>query len=501
LSSPAPQAERAPLALIVLLACLPAVLAWGLAWAVHGAPLTDYRPQRTNDTVLYYRYAYTFSQVGLGGAPYGSDEQVAPWQGLGRFGAHGPALVGLYGGWLTLLGPEPYKIHLFHAAWVALAFVVLARVGRWTTRQALWGGAALVTCFYLLFGLTNFLQEAFHLGAALLLAALAIDLSRRERVSAPRALLYVALLFWLAWTRMTWAFLFVPLLLGLLRPRKAGGWLWALALSAVLALGVLWLFNQTTPPGNNAVLAIIGNLLSDPPNAVPMLARHLSDMISSWLGAPLPDPLTPLLFIGLAGAAYGQLARQRRREERAWWGLILYSLFVVSAFTLSFYLGAFWARIGSPTFLFCLMLLAHLGKTRLLAALIVGQLVLLAWLPTMLYGETDDYHPDLARNADFERVAALIVLQDAPPSPWCNTLLVDGRLLDGRLINLPPALGIHFLRVYNNFGDGVRSRYLWLSEEARARLGEASRAPLALRPIAQHEDFTLYLNEASACPS
>ena len=501
MSTPPTSANRAPLILLLPLAFAPALLAWGAAWLVHGAPLTAYHPQVTNDTVLYYRYAYTFSQVGLNGAPYGSDEQVAPWPGLGRFGAHGPSLVGLYGTWLALVGTEPYKIHLFHAAWVTLAFVVLARVGRWTTRQALWAAAALSTCAYLLLGLTMFLQEAFHMGAALLLAALAIDHSQREKVSAGRALLDVALLFWLAWSRMTWAFLFVPLLLGLMRPRTLGRWLMALSLALALALAALWLFNQTTPPGNNVVLAIIRSLLSDLPNAIPMLARHLFNMIESWLSFSWPSPLIPLLFIGLAVVAYVQLARQRRREERALWGLILYSLFVVSAFTLTFYLGAFWSRIGSPFFLFCLMLLAHAGKTRTLAALIVGQLVILAWFPLMLSSETMDYHPDAALLADFERAAAFIVLDDDPPSDWCNTLLVDGRLLDGRLVRLPPALGIHFLRVYDNFEDGVRSRYVWLSQEALARLDEASAAPLALRPIAQHADLTLYLNERSACPS
>ncbi|MCS6835821.1 MAG: hypothetical protein NZ750_07370 [Anaerolineae bacterium] len=501
MSTPAPQAGRAPLALLLLLGCLPALLAWGVAWIVHGAPLTTYRPQVTNDTVLYYRYAYTFSQVGLGGAPYGSDEYTAPWPVLGRFGAHGPALVGLYGTWLALMGTEPYKIHLFHAAWVALAFVVLARVGRWTTRQVFWAAAALSTCAYLLFGLTNFLQEAFHSGAALLLAALAIDLGRRKQVSAGRALLYAALLFWLAWTRMTWAFLFVPLLLGLLRPRTLGRWLLALSLALSLALAALGLFNQTTPPGNNAVLAIIRNLLSNLPSVISMLARHLFNTIESWLNFSWPTPLIPLLFIALAVVAYVQLARQRRRDERALWGLILYSLFVVSAFTLAFYLGAFWSRIGSPFFLFCLMLLAHAGKTRTLAPLIVGQLIILAWFPLMISSETPDYHPDAARIADFERAATLIVLDDDPPSDWCNTLLVDGRLLDGRLVGLPPALGVHFLRVYDNFEAGVRSRYVWLSQAALTRLDEASAAPLALRPIAQHENFTLYLNERSACPS
>src|SRR5262249_54396437 len=136
-----------------------------------GGNLASYMPSYRatyNDSMLYWREAYTFSQVGFNGGFYTTNELPARL-GFIHFYVYGPVYPIVYGTIGRLFGwyyATPVIINLALIGLAIAAFTIITRPDR---RQLLLAGALFATFWPILLFLLSNMQESYQQALAILL--------------------------------------------------------------------------------------------------------------------------------------------------------------------------------------------------------------------------------------------------------------------------------------------------------------------------------------------
>jgi hypothetical protein len=89
-----------------------------------------------------------------------------------------------------------------------------------------------------------------------------------------------------------------------------------------------------------------------------------------------------------------------------------------------------------------------------------------------------------------------VTYQPEAPSPWCNTLLVDGTtLISYRTTLVPAGIGVSFYSSIDQLALPVKSQYLFLTDEEY----HAIKDHLRVERLAVTPGGTLYRNLDSGC--
>ncbi|GFK93819.1 hypothetical protein NNJEOMEG_01655 [Fundidesulfovibrio magnetotacticus] len=489
----------------LLLAVLPAALAWGVVHASFGASLTDFMPHFDLDQFPYWREMASFAAAGFSGGNYGINDTTSVLKG---FGPHGVAAPILYGSFYRLLPELGFAlIPVVNLGLITLGLGFLLWKERADTGACLL--LALGVALYppvLLFAPSSF-QDGLHMAGALPLAWGFIRLMEANAAGKPdrvAALWTGALLLILCFVRYTWAVCLVPYAYAVLsgRPRRL---LLAVLAGGAAGLAVVWTFHLFVPVwyASPEAQVFLGGSGGAAAGLWGRAARNLSQLVdvdgnlraSALLSLDLALALVACLGIWLAGW---------KRTGRAFSIPALHreALLAVSAGLLGLFVmntvawvgnGMNMARLLSAHYLFCLPLAVRFLPSRVLHPLVLYGALL---LPSSLAYYQYQHYPAYRDAAVRPRVETLRqelsehLREWKSGNPWDETIAlhVSGPDAAAAWLAVPQRYGIQSL---TQGTMPVRSRFALLAGDAREKalasphfkvLKETSVGTLFLRP-------------------
>ena len=487
-------------ALIGLILLLPALSLTGLATVYLGQRLADFHPDIT-DAILYWHQINTFVAVGFSGGYYTIGEEAAA-ASFTHFFAHGPWYIALYGLIGKAVGWSRWSPMLFDVAAVTLALLGGLLLMKPNSRQLVLVLLVLLTFWPLHLYLPVALQEPFHYAVAIILAGMFYRLLVHEG-AVPYRLLGAALVIILgaALVRPSWALLLLPLVMIVVeqRPRDRATrgsrfrevlryWAFLPACAVVVVFSLQFLY--VAAPYSHRLASDIELLLRSPVDGLQSLVPVSTAQGMAYLWPDIENPVWTLLryqalgivlwMVVLAIRRRGFDAGQRapghpswRRAERVSHILNL-SLIVLLVVVL--YDVGLWQdyRVVAPHLLLSLLLLAACGRTRVVAAAVLGGLLL---TPSFLAAYKDlaprQFTDEQARFDEFAAQTAGTLVYQAQGDPWCNTILLQlqtSLVLD--LLAIPAGIGVSYGGEIASRTE-LKSRYVMVDDESREGMTEA----------------------------
>jgi len=497
--------------LILLVSTLPILLTVLFLSHTGLGQITDYVPGVPNDTVGYWHYILTFSEVGFNGGYYSPDESITPIDFI-RFDVHGPMFPIIYGSVARLIGWQPYTgtiINLVFLSSTLFAFMFVARLDH---IQIIVLGILVGSYWPLQLTLPIIMQETFHYSMSLLIAAIIACLLLQPNINKKVVVVFAIFIFIVSLVRFSWALIYVPVLILALRPLNWKRLIWAFLISATLTTAILLTFRWITPPGFNTILDTLALFQQSFQSGwVAMLKAFQKNwdaylVILNMYGgynveAHASILLILLVFLALGGLLLTLILRSSNVVLR--YELVFHLLNLVPFTFLVFILYAafnFYRILSIPIFLSILILLIR-RRWWLIAVIIIMNLYFSnAFLQTYArYGS--EYHLDHNQletwRQDFRQY---IAFDPAAVNPWCNTLYIPIELYDSRLTTLPAGIGINWSHRPVNQQYPLKSRYLLFDDAKDGGRFDTLRDRLNVQLLGRLSIGDLYLNLDAACP-
>lgn len=494
--------DDAPHWITVVLVCLPSLVALALPGLLHQESIFDFLPN-SSDEIIYWREISSFVNHGFGSGQYSTNEYPAAFA-KSPFGSHGPAFIVLYGLIGKLFGWQGNSAVWIHLILAPLSIWQAIRIARPDTRQQLMLLALLLTWWPLQLYIPTNMQEVFHMCMAVVLAAMFHRYIKLRRSSDGVWIAIMLLL--LIPLRLTWAFLFFPLVFLAFeaRPLKALGL--GLVITAILSLvGVLFIrhFYSPYPWFSSRILEL---LLSNWQAGLRELIQHFLLNIGLYFrsnGLVLTVLLRYQLFVALLAAAASLGITLRSRQPIGSSLFHVANLGAVVLFVLLFYdiLDTRDYRMFLPPLLLSAVLFIFQNRLCLAGVLIVSNLVF-AGAFFEYYQPDFTYDTRLLRQVE-QRINPELVF-DPEANRWCNTIAVakygSDPLIGYGLTVVPAGFGITTILDWAEFIDRpLQSKYVWLdSDYEQPNYGNPVRR-LDLQLLAESEHGDLYENPHSPC--
>jgi hypothetical protein len=503
---------------VVAFAVLPAALLFGVTAAVLHTTPARFVPTGWNDQIGALVRVSAFRKVGLNTGYYLPNEIMAP-VASSRLGVEGPFFTIFYGAlaWLVPWGSPSSALYL-NAALVGIALAVFVTVVRLDWRQMLLLALVVVTGWPLLQYLATSSEEPFNVALAILLAAGFARILRSERPRGTAAVALGVLLLLAALERFSWAILFVPYALLVLRGRdrrlRAAG----VVLSVIAIAALLRLQDSLIPPVQNAILDSLRNLGHAPGATLRAMGETAWNYFKDFVEPANLGPAGTLdisagggwtraatlaqsyEIIGVAAVSLVGFVRAYRREHRvqALSALNSYNLVVITVASLLVYLPLGYYRLLAAHLLLTTLLLIAERSYRLVSALIVVNLVVVAGFVDMYRSlQANFIVPQSTVAAEQASVDQSLRYQSHAASPWCNTILVPLDAYDQRMLAIPPGIGVSY--AFGGLATPVKSRWVLTENEP----GAASYANLlhlsGMKKVAVTAIGNLYENPRSPC--
>lgn len=512
--------DRLRIALAVLLVLLPALQAMLLVYFAFGASLFDFVPA-TDDEVLLWHQELSFNAVGFAGGYYTYEEQPAAFS-VSHFAAHGPFFPLLYGTLAKPIGWQPYTGVLLNIFVLTAALAIFVYAARPTLSQIFILGAVLLTFLPLIFEIPSNTQEALHLSFAIVMAVVFWSLIKQNQPPPIGVLAgLVVLILFVSLMRPFWALLLVPLAwLATVKQRRL---IRVLCLAgALLLVGIVFVVVvYISAPYPNYVRELAATFQVSPYRGLGLFRDLLVNNIWGFLGrrdtfyVSVIERLAMVALVALLGISAGQLVLRNKKhaldaaarsELHAKW-FSIYNLGLIPAIVIALYIPTGYQawRVFAPYLLLTTLLLLLAKKYKLVLLVICVSLVSIPFFVPL-------YLREKARNFDFDRATVNAfadlttseLAYDRSASPWCNTLLVDGKLfcLNGQcdyLLGVPAGRGLSLIFFPERLSAPLKSKYLLLGEQGKAILDEKLGAQLRIQPVRSTTVGTLYRNEDASC--
>lgn len=505
--------RAAYLLLAAIVIAVPTVVASIVLWHFNQATVFDTLPVQS-DEMFYWHEAATFATVGFDSGYYAASDALPR---VGRFYAWGAVAPVMYGVFAAVFGWPLWAITVLNLAFLALATAALIWLARLNFEQLLWLGALLTTFHPLLIYSPTQYLEVLNFAFALLLAGLFVRLIRAYQDDQPshRALWLAAggVILFAALIRFTWAFLYVPLLILVVRPTTLRAWITMLAQSAVLMAiptGVFALTSARTVvsrlernPTLERAFRIVGNRIAynlrvfmdgDP---LELDVRVGSAVIVAVLTAGI----AVFLIWKLRGRTVPTLIRRGAAEGIVAWsvlgGLLAFIVVIYDIHGLRGY------RMLSSVLLMLIVLAVALRRRWLLAPLLVYQIIVFPYA-LYFYDNFTNFQTSpekLARYEEYKPQLAEVLTYDPDAlSPWCNTVMYDLYYLLGEtsvFIAAPYGFGLSITEIVpeGEMPAAPKSKYIALRDGNY----ESYRPALNLEPLLPLPDGMLYLNLDAPC--
>ncbi len=498
--------ERLPRWLLALLVSLsPLLVTVALLRLQLNVSVADYLPVGWNDATWYWHQTASFSQVGFNSGYYTVNEQPPRLAGY-KFSSAGPLFPVVYGffahftGWDYATGILYNMVVLVGAS---LLFIRLAQLSK--SEILLFGGLLLLIGPVLLYLPTN-AQETLHQAGALVLAGMLVRSWRGSTSWGFRLLTLVWLLF-ISQLRLSWGLLLLPVCLSFLSRFSWRGLAGALLLTGFGAIITYMGVNITSTPEHSTMFIVADQLSQQPGLALQALLLTVERNINASflrlhnildLGLKDISGLQIALVVGFGlMLTFQQTSRWKARAE----GLFhLYNLLMIVGVGLVLYAYPGYYRVfGAHVLLSALVLLACHRLRAVLLLLLVSALLLGVYLRLYPLSQAGNYALNPATVAEAQQELARHVVYQPGASPWCNTLLLSGFILDERLLYVPPGIGISM--IIQRLPEPMKSRYLLVTdrylEVTRSGLGDSWEG---LEWVAETRAGTLYRNTRADCP-
>ena len=490
---------------LLCVASVPLVVIILVRW-LFDVPLSAFRPV-LSDEVYYWHEALTFARAGLHGGYYTLEEVTNP-SGFTPFGPHGAGFVMLYGLVARFFEWHRHSVLLLNLVVIAGGAWVWATCARISTAR-LWLSVLLLATFWqMVFWASTGMQESLHHAGALVMAALfarALSSSASTRLTVTGA----AVLVLLSLVRPTWIILMPFWVLVTMRASNRTRLIAAIAVSLVVGVVMLMIFNRTVAPysrGFSFVELLNRSGSRDTPSIVGNLMFNLNRTVTFSEYDDL-EILHRLQYWGFLAATLVAAVALWRRQRSNWrsgpvahLGVAATSMLAILGLMLLLYSLTNWAehRVLSAFLLFAVLLtIAAPGRVPVLlvSALIVSNLVTAGTFRRVFEAKRQDQFVWDRRglNALEDVLATQRVTYRAGDSRWCNTLLTAQE--PPYLIAVPAGIGISVVRESDQMSVPPHSRYLLLDESALVHF----KRPLRVQPLATLPYGTLYLNLEADC--
>jgi hypothetical protein len=274
---------------------------------------------------------------------------------------------------------------------------------------------------------------------------------------------------------------------------------------------VTYVFGLLTPPGINNILEIMRAFQSSWATGWGLLIQALAsnvfgllNTVSSNGGYNVEVLLYGLLTFILVSSGAGILFAFRRRlyrtaEREALFHLGNLGLLIGLVFALYLEIGFY--RLLGPPLLLSLLVFLLLRPSRI-TLIVLG--VSLVFLPPFIQRFTEleaSYNQSLSQQLQNEAIEVYRYIQYEPRlTYWCNTVFLPLALYDGRVLTLPPGMGVAWGQDAGKIQFPLKSRYL-LFDDSIENGGTASyRDVIRVELIARLGIGDLYRNLESDCP-
>lgn len=454
---------------------LPPLLALILPSLVFGVSLFRFVPN-SSDEIIYWREIKTFAEYGFEGGQYSTDEKPALFE-YSPFGSHGPAFTILYGLLGKAFGWQSASAVVVHVLLLPLTTILAIRLAQPNRKQLLVLTLLLATWWPLQLYVPSNMQEVLHMLIALVLAALSYKLLQDEKkpglVYVIVGLLVLGLLF-----RLTWSFLFLPVILWAHKKGTWKPWLVGIAGSALAAIGgVLFLryFYSPYPWFSNQWLEV---LASSPRTAAYQLATHFFESFKALIwpeqNIVIVNATRYLMLLLVIATLIWMIRSLRKSEQDANEALFhLINLGSVLLFVLLFYdvLDTRDYRMYIAPLLLSSVLFVLTKRWHFAYGLVLFNLVLT--FPFVNYYSQyrqPNFNYDSAVLQEVSETINPVLIFDANANRWCKTISVSkyGRFnpLSYPLTAIPSGFGITTILDWKEFRDRpLQARYIWLDPE------------------------------------
>lgn len=488
----------------------PLAVMLGLLRFYFGASLTDLSPIWA-DEIWYWHQAITFEAAGFNGGYYTVNEVSAIFD-FAHFNTWGLALPIFYGTLGRVFGWSLHAISLINIVCLTAALALFVWQVRPTILQSVFLTALLATfspfIIYSSASLIQVLQQALAISLAM---GFALMLRSDKNLSRSFHVLFVLLLVWASWVRLTWALLFLPYLILRLEQRSFKN----IALSiiaSILLFGLAALtFTTTGAPFPNFFSEVISTLSASPIDALTMLWGNVQNNIAlisegNILEIRLRQQVFALIGMTiLLGLGLYLWNRQRGYSNKNLvWEILLYLFVLCGIIGLIFiiYDVKDWRdyRLLAPVLLMVLLIMIAQKRHIPVAIMILSMM----WvLPDALdvYRIWTEWHVDPNKQIAYAEseatLAPLISYDETAASAWCNTVLHSHRYLFADidvLLALDAGIGLSS-PLHLDYEPPFRSRYLLLSDDDYERWADN----LTVESITAVAGGTIWLNLESEC--
>ncbi len=455
-------------------------------------------PGFPNDETESFLEVRTFATYGFRGGHFGVAEVVAP-ASFSRFSTHGPAFAILYGSLARLFGISYDLATFLNVAALTLALAVYYLLVRPGCPAMALLAAFFLTFWPFYFTVFSWMQDAFHIAVATLLAGLFGAILREPPLARRRVLfsLTFVILCGVSQFRVAWALLLPPLCVLAAGGRSVRGALLPFCAGCAAVLACWKLFQLICSPvrdfrgtflmnklvaGEAGLEAIREQVLSN--------LRGFHDLFVS--GNMLSRTVVAQGLFVVFAVAIIALYRGIRRvsgmpsQDGAgrWIALVGYNQAAIMLATVAVYLAAGATRVFSPHLLLGLLVAAS-APSRALRGLLPAALAanLLTSIPAL--AEVRDYHYDhfhyRASVEDFRKKIDGMIAFDPDGDGWDNTVLAER--LPFEFVALPAGIGVEYYFTPDVLSRPVRSRYIIAAPDDVHRAGRRVRPLIALPGI------------------
>lgn len=467
------------------------------------ATLSDYRPYSSwEDETAYWLRVRSFSQVGLN-AGYNSPNELAAPAAFSRYGEGSPLYIYLYGSIARLTGWTPQLPILINFVILALAIGLFIYSTKLDPPQIVFTGLVVVLTWPILLYLPITSHETLNQAISFILAVVFFKLlTRREQVSLPAKISFIALVYLATLVRLSWGLLLVPVLFYSLNGKVFQRLVFAVLLGLGLYLSAMLITNYLVPPLNNSIfLTMKGSLTRGPQIFIEHIADQLSQMFRSGkLNANIAVLFQIAVIIGWSAIGLVRSIRSRLATEsvlQSWAVFDLYNMGTLVLAGFVFYLQSGFARTFAPAILLVNLLQAARKDYKFLATLLALNLLFF-----YSYWGTNpipraDFTTKFPQHAALQsRLEKWIVFDPTTKNPWCNTLLIPLEYYDRRLTLVPPGIGISFIAGdYWSIKTPIKSKYLLFDRATYDQLADH----LHVKLLESSSIGDLYYNLDSGC--
>jgi hypothetical protein len=492
-----------------LIAIVPVVVTWLLITLHLHGDFSTYVPTFGSDPVGYWHYTLTFSHVGFNGGYYVPNEIPAPFSPI-HFDVIGPVFPILYGsvahftgwGWTTGI--------IFNAILVTAALFLFIAILRPDRNQALLIALVSGTSWIFILYLPSMFQESIHIAVAIAAAAFFYQLLTRPSVVSPFLRLLAGLfIITAALLRPSWCVLLLPYFLLQQENKSRRAFLMALLKTVIITFIILQVLKYVSPPSNNSVLDSTASFQNG--SFVAGFTKLFSGFATNiiWYGLHgLENPLNLLVITQVLVILAFQF-RLAKFSLRQWRKInispeVAFHLFNLGGIVLSgmfIYLAWGFDRVFTPHLILSALLLIAYRRYRLVAVLIGTNLLLIGVFLSLFSNYwAKDFASDPADYAEKQAEMASYIAYDSDAvTPWCNTLLLDVRLFDERVLSVPAGIGVSYVMRLDKLQFPLKSRYLLFNSSADQDLYASLKPHLNAHLLAHLPAGDLYINDDAQC--